>query len=84
MKDALSSLKTKQVQIEQQISSPDSTSPSRNNGRSNVDEEMAATLRRGDLELIHWLRNQNYDNETILKVRWKSHIYVMIIFTNYK
>ena len=61
-------MKTKQVQMEQQISSPDSTSPSRG-CLCNQEEEMAAALRRGDHDLITWLRNQNYDNETIMKVR---------------
>ena len=61
-------MKTKQVQIEQQISSPESSSPSRG-CLCNQEEEMAAALRRGDHDLITWLRNQNYDNETIMKVR---------------
>ena len=78
LKDALTSLKTKQVQIEQQINSPDSTSSSRgcfcSGARNNVDEEMAATLRRGDQALVNWLRNQHYENETILKVRNAYHL----------
>ena len=60
-------MKTKQVQMEQQITSPESSSPSRG-CLCNQEEEMAAALRRGDHDLITWLRNQNYDNETIMKV----------------
>ena len=54
--------------MEQQITSPESSSPSRG-CLCNQEEEMAAALRRGDHDLITWLRNQNYDNETIMKVR---------------
>ena len=70
LKDALTSLKTKQVQIEQQMALPDSTSQASCacGGRRNREEETAAILRRGDQPLITWLRNQHYDNETILKV----------------
>ena len=69
LKDALTSLKTKQVQIEQQMALPDSSTAGCTCGRRNMDEETAAILRRGDQPLISWLRNQHLDNETILKVR---------------
>ena len=68
LKDALTSLKTKQVQIEQQMALPDSTSQTCACARRNREEETTAILRRGDQTLITWLRNQHYDNETILKV----------------
>ena len=67
LKDALTSLKTKQVQIEQQMALPDSSTGC-TCGRRNMDEETAAILRRGDQSLVNWLRNQHYDNDTILKV----------------
>ena len=73
LKDALTSLKTKQVQIEQQMAIPDSTSGGCTCGRNNIDEETAAVIRRGDQPLVNWLRNQHYDNETILKVNKPCH-----------
>ena len=68
LKDALTSLKTKQVEIEQQMALPDSSTGGGTCGRTNTDEETAAILRRGDQPLINWLRNQHLDNVTILKV----------------
>ena len=72
LKDALTSLKTKQVQIEQQMTlQPDPSSRSSCTcGRNNIDEETGVLLRKGDQALVNWLRNQHYDNETILKVKF--------------
>ena len=79
LKDALTSLKTKQVQIEQQMALPDSSSQSCTCGRNNRDEETAAILRRGDQTLVNWLRNQHYDNETILKFVKEDLVYTDLV-----
>ena len=72
LKDALTSLKTKQIQIEQQMvlpgSPPDAACVCE---RRSVGEDNASILRRGDPALVTWLRNQHCDNETILKVNFE-------------
>ena len=72
LKDALTSLKTKQIQIEQQMVLPGSPRDAACAcERRSVGEDNASIVRRGDQALVTWLRNQHCDNETILKVNFE-------------